>query len=153
VIWRLLPLIGMALFVGIVFCWRPWLQFRRHGTWGIVLFRSRRQAVRDASVLVWFALPVVPVDRRERSTVAGSGQLERHARLTINPRNVDWSAASTSTPLSATRYSECSSYCAVTVFLPTRPPKVAVMTAVPGWTATSSPVEFVDTMLESLLAH
>ncbi len=55
-IWHLLPLMGMALFVGIVFCWRPWLQFRRHGTWGIVLFRSRSQGLRDASVLVAFTL-------------------------------------------------------------------------------------------------
>src|SRR5262249_3120964 len=41
-IWRVLPLAGAVLLVGIPLCWRPWLHYRRHGSWGIALFRSRR---------------------------------------------------------------------------------------------------------------
>jgi protein-S-isoprenylcysteine O-methyltransferase Ste14 len=53
-----LPLIGVLLLVAIVFVWRPWLQYRRHGNWGIVLFRSESQAqkVRDGMGLVLFVL-------------------------------------------------------------------------------------------------
>jgi hypothetical protein len=49
-IWRLLPLAGVALFIGVVCCWRPWLQRRRYGSRGVWLFRSGdwRQNVRDA---------------------------------------------------------------------------------------------------------
>lgn len=59
-IWRLLPLVGAVLFVGVVFCWRPWLQFRRHGTWGIILFRSehRGQNLRDGLTVALFILLV-----------------------------------------------------------------------------------------------
>jgi protein-S-isoprenylcysteine O-methyltransferase Ste14 len=59
-IWRLLPFVGSVLFVVIVFGWRPWLQRRRHGTWGITLLRSqhRSQNVRDAFALVLFVLLV-----------------------------------------------------------------------------------------------
>lgn len=55
---RTLPLIGVLLLVAIVFGWRPWLQYRRHGNWGIVLFRSanRAQNARDAMGLVLFVL-------------------------------------------------------------------------------------------------
>ena len=53
-IWRFVPLAGTALFLGIAFCWRPWLQYRRYGTWGIVLFRSR--SYRDAGVVLVFGL-------------------------------------------------------------------------------------------------
>lgn len=47
---RFLPLIGAVLFLGIVGCWRPWRQRRRHGRSGVLLFRSGqwRQNVRDA---------------------------------------------------------------------------------------------------------
>jgi protein-S-isoprenylcysteine O-methyltransferase Ste14 len=57
---RLLPLVGVVLFVGIVFGWRPWLQHRRHGTWGVVLFRSTRPGdnLRDGMAVVLFALLV-----------------------------------------------------------------------------------------------
>ena len=47
----------MLLLVAIVFVWRPWLQRRRHGTWGIVLFRgSPAQKLRDVMLI---ALPVL----------------------------------------------------------------------------------------------
>ena len=54
---RFLPLLGILLLIGSAFCWRPWLQHRRHGTWGVILFRSGRwgQHVRDA-MLVLFTL-------------------------------------------------------------------------------------------------
>jgi protein-S-isoprenylcysteine O-methyltransferase Ste14 len=52
------PLVGILAFLAIAFVWRPWLQARRHGTSGIVLFRSRqrRQLVGDSLAVVWFAL-------------------------------------------------------------------------------------------------
>ena len=58
VIWRLLPLTGVTLLIAIAGVWRPWLQHRRYGTWGIVLFRSGSwgQFVRDCLVVVLFAL-------------------------------------------------------------------------------------------------
>ena len=57
-IWRFLPLVGAVLFVGVVFCWRPWVQSRRHGTWGIILFRSGSlgQKLRDSLAVVLFIL-------------------------------------------------------------------------------------------------
>lgn len=47
---RFLPLVGVVLFFAIGFIWRAWLQYRRHGDAGIILFHSRRpaQIVRDA---------------------------------------------------------------------------------------------------------
>ncbi len=53
-----LPLIGIAVFAAIVFCWRPWLQFRRYGSSGILLFRSgnRRQDLRDSLAVLLFVL-------------------------------------------------------------------------------------------------
>ncbi len=47
---RLLPLIGIILFFGVGFIWRSWLQYRRHGTLGIILFHSthRDQRLRDS---------------------------------------------------------------------------------------------------------
>lgn len=58
--WRFLPLVGAVLFVGVVFCWRPLVQFRRHGTWGIILFRSGSlgQKLRDSLAVVLFILLV-----------------------------------------------------------------------------------------------
>jgi protein-S-isoprenylcysteine O-methyltransferase Ste14 len=58
VIWRFLPLVGAVLVVGVVGCWRPWLQFRRHGTWGIILFRSSRrgQNLRDGLLVLLLIL-------------------------------------------------------------------------------------------------
>ncbi|MCW5746415.1 MAG: isoprenylcysteine carboxylmethyltransferase family protein [Alphaproteobacteria bacterium] len=39
-IWRFLPLAGLSLLFLIAVVWRAWLQRRRHGVWGIMLFRS-----------------------------------------------------------------------------------------------------------------
>jgi protein-S-isoprenylcysteine O-methyltransferase Ste14 len=45
---RFLPLAGVLALFAVAFCWRPWLQFRRHGNWGIVLFRGGwHQRLRD----------------------------------------------------------------------------------------------------------
>ena len=49
----------MLLLVAIVFVWRPWLQRRRHGSWGIVMFRgSPAQKLRDVMLI---ALPLLLV--------------------------------------------------------------------------------------------
>ena len=55
-----MPLAGVLLLAAIVFVWRPWLQRRRHGTWGILLFRSGglAQKARDGFLLVAFGLLV-----------------------------------------------------------------------------------------------
>jgi protein-S-isoprenylcysteine O-methyltransferase Ste14 len=56
--WRSLPLVGMLSIVLIAGCLRPWLQYRRHGTFGVLLFRSGRrdQNVRDALLVGLVAL-------------------------------------------------------------------------------------------------
>jgi protein-S-isoprenylcysteine O-methyltransferase Ste14 len=56
--WRSLPLAGVLLIVLIATCIRPWLQYRRHGTFGLLLFRSGRlaQNVRDLLLLVLVAV-------------------------------------------------------------------------------------------------
>jgi protein-S-isoprenylcysteine O-methyltransferase Ste14 len=55
--WRFLPLAGMVAIVLITVCVRPWLQLRRHGTSGVLLFRSGRwtQNLRDAALVVLVA--------------------------------------------------------------------------------------------------
>jgi protein-S-isoprenylcysteine O-methyltransferase Ste14 len=46
---RWLPALGLALFFGLAFVWRAWLQWHRHGNTGIILFRSGRgQGLRDS---------------------------------------------------------------------------------------------------------
>ncbi|MGH6928207.1 MAG: methyltransferase family protein [Dongiaceae bacterium] len=52
--WRLIPLIGVVLLIGVPFLWRSWLQRRRYGTRGVLLFRSsdRGQMVRDGLLLL-----------------------------------------------------------------------------------------------------
>jgi protein-S-isoprenylcysteine O-methyltransferase Ste14 len=43
----------MLILFAIVLVWRPWLQRRRHGTWGIVLFKGgAAQKLRDAMLIV-----------------------------------------------------------------------------------------------------
>ena len=56
--WRFLPLAGLAILIAIAFCLRPLLQFYRYGTFGIFLFRSGSiaQHVRDALLILLFAL-------------------------------------------------------------------------------------------------
>jgi protein-S-isoprenylcysteine O-methyltransferase Ste14 len=57
---RYLPLAGVVLMVLIAGCLRPWLQFRRHGTFGVLLFQSGKPAqnVRDALLLALLALMI-----------------------------------------------------------------------------------------------
>jgi protein-S-isoprenylcysteine O-methyltransferase Ste14 len=56
-LFRYLPLAGTLILVAIVCVWRPWLQRRRHGTWGLVLFKGGpAQQARDAML---FLLPVL----------------------------------------------------------------------------------------------
>lgn len=47
---RFVPLVGTVLFLAVVACWRPWLHRRRHGSSGVLLFRSGRwqESVREA---------------------------------------------------------------------------------------------------------
>ena len=75
----------MLVLVAIVFVWRPWLQRRRHGTWGIVLFKGNlAQEVRDGLLFVFpvllfgqavvaaawpEALPLSEADRRTTSGI------------------------------------------------------------------------------------
>jgi protein-S-isoprenylcysteine O-methyltransferase Ste14 len=78
---RYVPLAAVLATAGIAFLWRPWLQRRRYGHSGILLFRSpdRAQQLRDALVLLLFvlllaqafaaavapaALPLAQADRR-----------------------------------------------------------------------------------------
>jgi protein-S-isoprenylcysteine O-methyltransferase Ste14 len=51
---RFLPLAGVVLFFAVGFVLRPWLQYRRYGHVGILLFRSARrgQRLRDALFVV-----------------------------------------------------------------------------------------------------
>jgi protein-S-isoprenylcysteine O-methyltransferase Ste14 len=53
-----IPLIGLVLFVGLGVGWRSWLQRRRHGSSGIVLFRSGSpmQNVREAGAVALLLL-------------------------------------------------------------------------------------------------
>src|ERR687887_963636 len=88
-IWRLLPLVGILFFVGVVFGWRPWLQRRRHGTWGIVLFRSTRRGdnLRDGMAVLLFVLLV-------GQAVIWAGWPELLPRLIAVPGPLDvWRAA------------------------------------------------------------
>ena len=56
--WRFLPLSGVVLLLAIALCLRPLLQLRRHGSFGIFLFRSGNAAqnVRDGLLIVFFAV-------------------------------------------------------------------------------------------------
>lgn len=73
---RWLPAVFMLVFVGVGFGWRTWLQWRRYGHSGVVLFRSGRwvQHLREASLFAVAVLLVVEV------TTAGVAP-ERVARL------------------------------------------------------------------------
>jgi protein-S-isoprenylcysteine O-methyltransferase Ste14 len=56
--WRSLPLAGVLLIVFIAACLRPLVQYRRHGTFGVLLFRSgsRGQMLRDVLLVALIAL-------------------------------------------------------------------------------------------------
>jgi protein-S-isoprenylcysteine O-methyltransferase Ste14 len=78
---RYLPLAGVVLIILITVGLRPWLQYRRHRTFGILLFQSGKPAqnVRDALLMVLVALLIgqaaaAAVGRREaRLLIAGDG--------------------------------------------------------------------------------
>ena len=55
---RFLPLAGVLLVTIIACAWRPWLQYRRHGTWGILVFQSGSvaQTFRDAMMVLLILL-------------------------------------------------------------------------------------------------
>jgi protein-S-isoprenylcysteine O-methyltransferase Ste14 len=55
---RFVPLAGIVVLLAIVFVWRPWLQRRRYGSAGVLLFRagSAGQRVRDALGALLFVL-------------------------------------------------------------------------------------------------
>jgi protein-S-isoprenylcysteine O-methyltransferase Ste14 len=57
---RFVPLIGLLVLIAIAFGVRPLVQWRRHGTFGIHLFRSGRisQTVRDLLLVLLFGLLV-----------------------------------------------------------------------------------------------
>jgi protein-S-isoprenylcysteine O-methyltransferase Ste14 len=71
-LWRYLPLAGIVLIVVIAGCIRPWLQYRRYGTFGILLFRSGKlsQNLRDAALLVLVGLLI------RQAAVAATSQRE-----------------------------------------------------------------------------
>src|SRR5262245_38668480 len=80
-IWRSLPLVGLVALGVISFGVRPWLQRRRHGSSGILLFQSGRwtQNLRDAAFVIQMALligqAVLAVTTRHtlRPLIAGQG--------------------------------------------------------------------------------
>jgi protein-S-isoprenylcysteine O-methyltransferase Ste14 len=55
---RFLPLSGVVLLIAIALCLRPFLQYYRHGTSGIFLFRSGNaaQTLRDCLLVAFFAV-------------------------------------------------------------------------------------------------
>ena len=55
---RFLPLAGVLLVVAVACGWRPWLQYRRHGSSGILVFRSGNpgQTFRDTMMVLLIIL-------------------------------------------------------------------------------------------------
>ena len=54
---RFVPLAGVLATIAIAFLWRPWLQRRRTGAGGILLFRGNlQQKLRDAAAVLLFVL-------------------------------------------------------------------------------------------------
>jgi protein-S-isoprenylcysteine O-methyltransferase Ste14 len=59
-VWQMLPLISTILLLVIAFVLRPWIQFRRYGTWGVLLFHSnspRLVALDCLTVILFLLLP------------------------------------------------------------------------------------------------
>jgi protein-S-isoprenylcysteine O-methyltransferase Ste14 len=87
--WRYLPLAGMVLIVVITAGLRPWLQYRRYRTLGILLFRSGRlsQHVRDAALVVLVALLIgqaaIAATSRQAPNLLIAGQGPMHDMLQI----------------------------------------------------------------------
>lgn len=62
-IWYVLALVGDILLALIIFVWRPWVQFRRHGTWAVLMFRgtSLGQTIRDILTVLMFVVLILQV--------------------------------------------------------------------------------------------
>jgi protein-S-isoprenylcysteine O-methyltransferase Ste14 len=59
--WKMAPFIGTILLLLIAFVLRPWIQYRRYGTWGVLLFRSKSPrliALDGLTVILFLLLPV-----------------------------------------------------------------------------------------------
>ena len=84
-----LLVIGVVVLLAIVCCWRPWLQFRRYGSSGILFFRSgdRRQNLRDALG----AVVVVCLLRQGIAAARWSGALSP-VRMVYHPEVRIWQA-------------------------------------------------------------
>ncbi len=98
---RWLPLGGVLATLAIAFLWRPWLQWRRYGSHGILLFRAggAAQRVRDAFAVALFvlllaqslvaalapeSLPLAQADRRAQAAARlGLGALLMLAGLAL----------------------------------------------------------------------
>ena len=54
--WPLLALVGDILLALIIFVWRPWVQLKRHGVWGVLMFKSFSlgQTFRDILTVLMF---------------------------------------------------------------------------------------------------
>lgn len=82
---RWVPLAGVVLLLGLALGWRPWLQRRRYGASGVLLFRSGNaaQKLRDGLGLLFFALllgqaivaaawpEALPLSQADRRSTAG----------------------------------------------------------------------------------
>jgi protein-S-isoprenylcysteine O-methyltransferase Ste14 len=72
---RVLPLAGFLFIFMVGFVWRSWLQYRRHGHAGIILFRSgsRGQRLRDALFVLLLLLVAVQATAFAMATRSFSG--------------------------------------------------------------------------------
>jgi protein-S-isoprenylcysteine O-methyltransferase Ste14 len=57
-VWHILALVGDILLALIIFVWRPWVQLKRHGVWGVIMFRSTSvgQTFRDILTVLMFVV-------------------------------------------------------------------------------------------------
>lgn len=57
-VWHVLALVGDILLALIIFVWRPWVQLKRHGVWGVIMFRSTSvgQTFRDILTVLMFVV-------------------------------------------------------------------------------------------------
>ncbi|HJP69954.1 MAG TPA: isoprenylcysteine carboxylmethyltransferase family protein [Sphingomicrobium sp.] len=57
-VWYALALVGDILLALIIFVWRPWVQLKRHGVWGVIMFRSTSagQTFRDILTVLMFVV-------------------------------------------------------------------------------------------------
>jgi protein-S-isoprenylcysteine O-methyltransferase Ste14 len=87
---RVLPLTGFLFFFGVGVVWRSWLQYRRHGHSGIVLFRSgdRGQKLRESL----FVLFLSAIAGQAVAFAVATGSLSRLYVL-APPSGAGWLAA------------------------------------------------------------